>query len=417
MLDLTVSSQRSFVSSWQSSMRVHERMAENRMRFSQRLNEMGDELNTLVKEVEKNRKQVRYSFNAICYIADNNLFSKRRKISPLGLSGLYRNLKLSQTSIKIDWIWRRKNSNEYYCKRKGSLSRTTSFIKAAQEARGVNVLLGKQSLKAVFSSKGRILEMYHSCYSWVDPWFICFFLLDPTPRRWHTVTAINSVRPVSKSSYRNTGYETGVLQFPTSSNITGMLHMFILSHYCSSYFCDLGFERVCWRNWSRNTIPSDTICLPIWKHRLERWVNFSSSKRRRYVKNHPFFLKLSDQVANDNRTGVESYYRKDRQPWWFQDIYAELCFCTRFSTTSRSASGRTFRRRFRESTILFVISSINLDILLRSYPLYPFSTIKRSHLLIINTQMAQIISMTKVGRLSVLTWQSRWLAIMLKFRQ
>ena len=104
MLDLTVSSQRSFVSSWQSSMRVHERMAENRMRFSQRLNEMGDELNTLVKEVEKNRKQVRYSFNAICYIADNNLFSKRRKISPLGLSGLYRNLKLSQTSIKIAWI-------------------------------------------------------------------------------------------------------------------------------------------------------------------------------------------------------------------------------------------------------------------------------------------------------------------------
>ena len=60
-------SQRSFVSSWQSSMRVHEMMADNRIKFSQRLNEMGDELSTLVKEVEKNRKQVRYSFNAICY--------------------------------------------------------------------------------------------------------------------------------------------------------------------------------------------------------------------------------------------------------------------------------------------------------------------------------------------------------------
>ena len=48
-----------------------------------------------------------------------------------------------------------------------------------------------------------------------------------------------------------------------------------------------------------------------------------------------------------------------------------------------------------------------LDTLLRSYPLYPLSTIKRSHLLIINTQMARIISMTKVDRLSVLTWQSR----------
>ncbi len=48
----------SFVSAWQSSMRVHEMMAENRLRFAQRLNEMSDELSTLVKEVEKNRKHV-----------------------------------------------------------------------------------------------------------------------------------------------------------------------------------------------------------------------------------------------------------------------------------------------------------------------------------------------------------------------
>lgn len=33
-------------------------MAENRLRFAQRLNEMSDELSTLVKEVEKNRKHV-----------------------------------------------------------------------------------------------------------------------------------------------------------------------------------------------------------------------------------------------------------------------------------------------------------------------------------------------------------------------
>lgn len=38
-------------------MRVHEMMADNRLRFAQRLNEMSEELNTLVKEVEKNRKQ------------------------------------------------------------------------------------------------------------------------------------------------------------------------------------------------------------------------------------------------------------------------------------------------------------------------------------------------------------------------
>lgn len=40
-------------------MRVHELMAENRLRFSQRLNEMSEELSTLAKEVDKNRKQVR----------------------------------------------------------------------------------------------------------------------------------------------------------------------------------------------------------------------------------------------------------------------------------------------------------------------------------------------------------------------
>ena len=48
-------------------------MADNRVRFSQRLNEMGDELSNLVKEVEKNRKHVRYCFNVLCYIADNIL--------------------------------------------------------------------------------------------------------------------------------------------------------------------------------------------------------------------------------------------------------------------------------------------------------------------------------------------------------
>lgn len=49
----------SFVSAWMSSMRVHEVMAENRLRFAQRLNEMSDELANLVKEVDKNRKQTK----------------------------------------------------------------------------------------------------------------------------------------------------------------------------------------------------------------------------------------------------------------------------------------------------------------------------------------------------------------------
>lgn len=42
-------------------MKIHEIIAENRIRFAQRLNEMSEDLFTLAKEVEKNRKQVRAS--------------------------------------------------------------------------------------------------------------------------------------------------------------------------------------------------------------------------------------------------------------------------------------------------------------------------------------------------------------------
>lgn len=39
-------------------MKIHEVMAENRIRFAQRLNEMSEDLANLAKEVDKNRKQV-----------------------------------------------------------------------------------------------------------------------------------------------------------------------------------------------------------------------------------------------------------------------------------------------------------------------------------------------------------------------
>jgi hypothetical protein len=55
---LLITIHRSFVTAWQSSMKIHEVMAENRIRFAQRLNEMSDELASLAKEVDKNRKQV-----------------------------------------------------------------------------------------------------------------------------------------------------------------------------------------------------------------------------------------------------------------------------------------------------------------------------------------------------------------------
>jgi Rho GTPase-activating protein RGD1 len=57
-LEIILTDKRSYVAAWQSSMKIHELMAENRLRFAQRLNEMSDELGTLAKEVDKNRKQV-----------------------------------------------------------------------------------------------------------------------------------------------------------------------------------------------------------------------------------------------------------------------------------------------------------------------------------------------------------------------
>ncbi|KAG8691730.1 hypothetical protein FRC11_011593, partial [Ceratobasidium sp. 423] len=49
----------SFVSAWASTMKIHEIMGESRVRFAQRLAEMSDELASLAKEVEKNRKSAK----------------------------------------------------------------------------------------------------------------------------------------------------------------------------------------------------------------------------------------------------------------------------------------------------------------------------------------------------------------------
>lgn len=40
-------------------MKIHEIIADNRIKFASRLNEMSEELNMLIKEVDKNRKGVR----------------------------------------------------------------------------------------------------------------------------------------------------------------------------------------------------------------------------------------------------------------------------------------------------------------------------------------------------------------------
>lgn len=49
---------RSFVLAYQSSLKVQDQLAHNRIRLSQRLNEMSDELLALAREGEKMRKQV-----------------------------------------------------------------------------------------------------------------------------------------------------------------------------------------------------------------------------------------------------------------------------------------------------------------------------------------------------------------------
>lgn len=46
----------SFVTAWQSTMKLHDVIADNRLKFAARLNEMSEDLANLAKEVEKNRK-------------------------------------------------------------------------------------------------------------------------------------------------------------------------------------------------------------------------------------------------------------------------------------------------------------------------------------------------------------------------
>ncbi|KZT07421.1 RhoGAP-domain-containing protein [Laetiporus sulphureus 93-53] len=48
-----------YVAAWQSAMKTHEHIADNRIRFAQRLHEMSQELTTLAKEVDSNRKNVK----------------------------------------------------------------------------------------------------------------------------------------------------------------------------------------------------------------------------------------------------------------------------------------------------------------------------------------------------------------------
>lgn len=90
-------------------MKIHEIMAENRVRFAQRLNEMSEELATLAKEVDKNRKQVGGTLVNDA-IADCRA---RRKSWQHDMSAPCKTPKAQWRSAKIGLIQRRKSSSVY----------------------------------------------------------------------------------------------------------------------------------------------------------------------------------------------------------------------------------------------------------------------------------------------------------------
>ena len=87
---------RSFVSAWHASMRTHEQMADSRLRFGLRLNEISEELNNLVKEVDKNRKLVSIPLLAVrlplsASVSPRLVTANRRKSLQLVMSARSKN--------------------------------------------------------------------------------------------------------------------------------------------------------------------------------------------------------------------------------------------------------------------------------------------------------------------------------------
>jgi hypothetical protein len=80
------------------TLRIHDNVAQQRIKFSTRLNEMGDDLANLAKEMEKTRKQVRGSLllYVLELIPDLPICSTR--IRALGTSECFR----TRT-----WRWKR----------------------------------------------------------------------------------------------------------------------------------------------------------------------------------------------------------------------------------------------------------------------------------------------------------------------
>ena len=136
------------MSAWQSSMKIHESMADNRLRFAQRLNEMSEELATLVKEVDKNRKQVR---RLNCLFALPLLNLCRPKTLRRAMSGLCKSQKVLRRNARTGWTLPLKNWSECYCRKRASRSRITVWRIGLGAAQAGSGRLARPSRKAACS--------------------------------------------------------------------------------------------------------------------------------------------------------------------------------------------------------------------------------------------------------------------------
>jgi len=121
-----VQTRSSFVGVWQSSMRIHDIMGENRIRFAQKLNEMSDELSNLVKEVEKTRKQVKTieSYSTSTHRLNPTPLSPRRRTLPHDTSAFSKSRSLRLRKSRPGSISQRRSWNACSFRRRVSRTRT-----------------------------------------------------------------------------------------------------------------------------------------------------------------------------------------------------------------------------------------------------------------------------------------------------
>jgi hypothetical protein len=175
-------------------MRIHERMAENRIKFSQRLSEMGDELAALVKEVEKNRK-------IVCPHLTHSLVRRRIERQPQTkeLASRYERalqdaeLATEKTKARLDLS---SEELERVLLAKEGESLKESAVRSPGAVTGKRVI-GKAVVKGGLLLKGKNPGNVSSCHrdkSRLRALFSC--LVDPTAGRRHQGEGVERFRRV-----------------------------------------------------------------------------------------------------------------------------------------------------------------------------------------------------------------------------